>query len=391
MLRPKRVLAVIAVACASALISSSCGGSGADNSGAGGAEEVGDPVAGGSLDVIQMGEPRSLDPAALSNTFAHQPTLGNALYGSLIINDHETQDIEYKMATDFTTADGGTTFDLTLRPDLTFTDGTPLDAAAVKYNWDRLSEPALGSTAIRVASSIANTDVVDAVTLRHPGCTESPIRTGYRSDIAELDRLADRPGARAPQHSTTTRWGPDRSPWCDWTRQGEIELEKNPDYWDAPKPYLDTLRITTVADTNQRFNAMSTGNADLSSESSWATLNNAEQAGVATEVVPTGGGQIIVMNSARAPFDDVRARRAVSLALDRDALNLSSTTGSGRSPNTCSRKVPLLRGRSAVTHDTDAAQVLFDELAADGTPLSFTFLSYPTRRPRRRRRLCRRS
>lgn len=59
MLRPKRVLAVIAVACASALISSSCGGSGADNSGAGGAEEVGDPVAGGSLDVIQMGEPRS--------------------------------------------------------------------------------------------------------------------------------------------------------------------------------------------------------------------------------------------------------------------------------------------------------------------------------------------
>ncbi len=379
MLRPKRVLAVIAVACASALISSSCGGSGADNSGAGGAEEVGDPVAGGSLDVIQMGEPRSLDPAALSNTFAHQPTLGNALYGSLIINDLETQDIEYKMATDFVTADGGATFTLTLRPDLVFTDGTPLDAAAVKYNWERLRDPALGSTAIRVAGQIAGVEVVDPVTVSIALVSPNP-HFPHSMLTTALNWIAS-PAAleQGRQAFDDNPVGAGPFALVDWVRQGAIELEKNPDYWDAPKPYLDTLRITTVADTNQRFNAVSTGNADLSSEASWATLDKAEQAGVATELVPTGGGQIMVMNSARAPFDDVRARRAVSLALDRDALNSVVYNGVGEiTEYLFAESSPFFEEVPLWTHDTDAAQVLFDELAADGTPLSFTFLSYPT-------------
>lgn len=378
MLRPKRVLAVIAVACASAMVLSSCGGTSADNSG-GGSAEVGDPVAGGSLDVIQMGEPRSLDPAALSNTFAHQATLGNALYGSLIVNDLETQDIEYKMATDFVTTDGGATFTLTLRPDLTFTDGTPLDAAAVKYNWDRLRDPSLGSTAIRVAGQIAEVEVVDpttvSVTLVSPNShfPHSMLTTALNwiASPAALEQ-----GRQAFDENPV---GAGPFVLVDWVRQGAIELEKNPNYWDAPKPYLDTLRITTVADTNQRFNAVSTGAADLSAEASWATLDKAEQAGVATELVPTGGGQIMVMNTARAPFDDVRARQAVSMALDRDALNSVVYNGVGEiTEYLFAESSPFFEEVPLWTYDKDAAQKLFDELAADGKPLSFTFLSYPT-------------
>lgn len=93
----------------------------------------------------------------------------------------------------------------------------------------------------------------------------------------------------------------------DWTRQSAIELEKNPDYWDAPKPYLDRLTIKGVHDTNQRINAMTTGAADLSLESTMANINMAREAGLQTETLPTGGGQMIGMNERRAPFDDVRA------------------------------------------------------------------------------------
>ncbi|MFP3468325.1 hypothetical protein, partial [Leifsonia sp. SIMBA_070] len=74
--------------------------------GAGGAsEDEGDPVAGGAAVILQAGEPRSLDPAALSNTYAHQPALGNAIYGTLMTNNVETYAPEYKMATDFSTTD----------------------------------------------------------------------------------------------------------------------------------------------------------------------------------------------------------------------------------------------------------------------------------------------
>lgn len=87
----------------------------------------------------------------------------------------------------------------------------------------------------------------------------------------------------------------------------------------------------------------------------------------------------MVMNTARAPFDDVRARRAVSLATDLDALNSAVFNGEGESPETLFPEgspyfadIPLWKG------DKETAQQLFDELAAEGKPVSFTFMSYPT-------------
>ncbi len=105
----------------------------------------------------------------------------------------------------------------------------------------------------------------------------------------------------------------------NWARQDAIELEKNPQYWDAPKPYLEGLVVRTVADSNQRSNTMTTGGADIAAETNWSNINKAEAAGLQYVVTSTGGGQYAGMNQRRAPFDDERARRAVSLAVDLDA------------------------------------------------------------------------
>lgn len=336
-------------------------------------------MAGGVLRAIQMGEPRGLDPADLSNTWAHQPVLGNALYGTLMINNLETLEIEYKMATDFSTADGGATFTLTLRPGLTFTDGTPLDAAAVKFNWDRLRDPALGSTAIRQAAQVSTSEVVDPLTLKVTLAAPNPhfpqgMLTTAMNWIASPTALQK---GNAAFDEAPVGAGPFEL--VDWVRQDSIALDRNPGYWDAPKPYLDSITIRTVADTNQRYNMISTGGADLSLEASWGTLAKAEAMGITNEVVPTGGGQIIIMNSARAPFDDVRARRAVSLAAELNSMNSVVYNGEGEVPETLFPEdspyfadIPLWKG------DKEAAQKLFDELATEGKPVSFTFVAYPT-------------
>ncbi|MFD3812990.1 ABC transporter substrate-binding protein [Rhodococcus sp. NPDC058639] len=377
MFRHRRFLPAVAAACAAALLLTSCGESSSDAGAS--TTEAGDPVAGGSLTVLQTGEPRSLDPAALTNYWAFQPTLGNALYGTLMINDVESLDIEYKMATDFSTTDGGATFTLKLQPDLVFTDGTPLDAAAVKFNWDRLVDPALGSTSGRWAAQIAETRVEDPTTLQVTMRSPNP---HYAQSIvgSSLNWIASPAAlAKGPGEFDANPVGAGPFTLTSWTRQDAIELAKNPDYWDAPKPYLDTLTIRTVSDTNQRVNAMTTGAADLASETNWASLNKVEAAGLNTEVVPTGGGQFVGMNFARAPFDDARARRAVSLAVDLDAINTAVYNDEGQIPGTLFEEssqffsdIPLKET------DPAAAQKLFDELAAEGKPVSFTFLSYPT-------------
>ncbi|MFW0785595.1 ABC transporter substrate-binding protein [Gordonia sp. CPCC 206044] len=370
-----RLLASVGVA--ATVFVAACGGGGAESGDSSG--DGGSPVPGGTLRAIQLGEPRSLDPAALSNTWAHHATLGNSLYGTLMINDPETLDVEYTMASDFSTPDGGKTFDLVLRPGLVFTDDTPLDAEAVKFNWDRLRDPALGSNSIRMAGQIADTSVVDPTTLKVTMKEPNP-QFAQALLASSLNWIA------SPTALRKGRAAFDESPvgagpftLTHWTRQASIELSKNADFYAAPKPYLDKLTIQTVPDSNTRVNTMTTGGADLASESNNAALEKAKAAGLQTELVPTSGGQYMGMNWKKAPFNDPRARKAVQLATDLDALNTIVYDGQGIVPQTLfDDKSPFFTDVALQQRNTDEAQKLFDELAAEGKPVSFTFLSYPT-------------
>lgn len=375
MIRRKHLVAALAAACSSMLFLTACGGGGAGSSGS---PYTGDPVSGGTLRALQFSEPRTLDPAGLSNTWVHQPLLGNALYGTLMINNTETLGIEYTMATSFDSADHGSTFTLTLRPGLEFTDGTPLDAAAVKFNWDRLRDPALGSQAIRQASQVVSTEVVDATTLKvvlrspNPQFPQGMLTTSMNW-IASPAALAE---GQAAFDEAPVGAGP--FVLTRWNRQDVIELERNAGYWDAPKPYVDGITLRAVADTNQRVNSITTGSADLASESNWSSLARAEAAGAATGIVPAGGGQYLAMNFRRAPFDDVRARRAVVAAVDPEAINAAVYDGDAQVPDTLfSADSPFRTDVPLPKQDKETAQRLFDELAAEGKPVSFTFMTYP--------------
>ncbi|NLU60792.1 ABC transporter substrate-binding protein [Rhodococcus sp. HNM0563] len=374
----RRSIGAAAAAVCSVLLLSACGGSDsgrAENDPA----EVGEPVAGGVATVIQMGEPRTLDPAAMSNTYAGSSLLGNALYGTLMTTDVDTLEIGYGLATDFSSDDGGATMLLTLRPDVTFSDGTPFDAGAVKFNWDRLRDPATASGSIGEASQIASTEVLDPTTLQVTLTAPNP-NYAHSVIVSSMNWIASpaalQQGAAAFDENPI---GAGPFTLATWSRQNVIELEKNPRYWDAPRPYLDGLTIRTSADTTQRLNSITTGGADLASDSNWNTLAKAESAGTAVEVVPMGGGQYLGMNNRRAPFDDPRARRAVALAVDLDAMNTTVYNGEGVVPETLFlEESPWYSDIPLGRHDADAAQQLFDELAAEGKPVSFTFTTFPT-------------
>ncbi|CAI7975041.1 Extracellular solute-binding protein family 5 [Frankia sp. Hr75.2] len=124
-----------------------------------------EPVAGGEARILTLSDPRTLDPAILGNAYASGALLGNALYGTLMTND-EADEVQYSMAESFTTTDNGATFTLKLRPGLVFSDGTPLNAEAVKFNWDRTKDPAVGSAHRSEAAMIQLSEAVDDVTLK---------------------------------------------------------------------------------------------------------------------------------------------------------------------------------------------------------------------------------
>ncbi|OHV43769.1 ABC transporter substrate-binding protein [Parafrankia colletiae] len=334
-------------------------------------------MVGGAASILTLSEPRSLDPAALGNAYATTGLLGNALYGTLMTDD-ESGEVRYSMAESFTSTDGGATFTLKLRPELRFSDGTPLDAEAVKFNWDRIKDPATGSVNLAEASMIASSEIVDGVTLQVTMAAPAP-RYAYSLLASTMNWIASPEALRAGKEAF------DRSPVGAgpyrlerWTRQATMDLVRNERYWDAPKPYLDRLTLRAVSDGSQRYNTVLSGGADLAVEGNWANIDKARQAGLPTDVMELGGGVFVAMNTRRAPFDDVRARQAVAAALDLEALNLAVYNGVALPARTLfGESSPFYSDTALQTTDSEKAQRLFDELAREGRPVSFTFTSSP--------------
>ena len=155
-MRP-RAAAAIGTAVAMAVLSTGCSGS-SSPAGASSAE----PQRGGTLTYAFNTEAQSVDPATCAIGVGMHPC--QAIYGALMYYDPESREFEPGLAESFTT-DDGRTWTLTLRPNLTFTDGTALDASAVAFNWDRILDPAQLSRAATVARTL-RWEVVDPLTLR---------------------------------------------------------------------------------------------------------------------------------------------------------------------------------------------------------------------------------
>ena len=158
-----------------ALVLAACGGGSSTSSGGDGEETAsGTPQRGGSAVLFQLSEPRTLDPAALGNSYAYNAILGHALYGALLTVDSDSGEIRYELAEDLSSSDNGTTWTLKLREGLVFSDDSPLTAEAVRYNWERLKDPAVAGPDIRMAMFVDNITVVDDRTLTFTLSTTSP-------------------------------------------------------------------------------------------------------------------------------------------------------------------------------------------------------------------------
>lgn len=366
-----RKYARVAAATAAALVLGACGSGGGASSGNAG--PTGPPVQGGTATIIQATEPRTLDPVVIANSMANEPLLGNALYGELVINNPKTGETEYRMAQALDTADNGRTWTLKLRPGIVYSDGSPMTAADVKFNWEHMKDPAVASAYLGDAATIASVAVVDdltaKITLSSPN-TQFPalIWESALNWIGKSDTIKQGP---AVVDSRPIGAGP--FVLKEWRRQDVIKLARNEKYYDAPRPYLDAIDIRTISDIDQRFNTVSSGGADLSLESSWKNIDKAKKSSLQTSLINMGGGSGIALNTRRAPFDDVRARTALAKALDTKLIDAAINGGTGVVPDTMFYKdSPFFQDIALQKTDHAGAQKLFNELAAEGKPVKFT-------------------
>jgi len=330
-------------------------------------------VTGGDATVILGVEAvRGLDPALLFNlTPSGDANRMSAIYDVLFWSDAATGEVTGQIGESLTPDEDGSVWTMVLNEGVTFTDGTALDAAAVVYNYERIQDPATASPLAGLLEGASFTVVDDAtltLELAEPNLQFDKVLATSLTHIASPEAIendpqfADNPVGAGPFMLD------------EWVRDDHMTLVRNPDYFQDGLPYLDSVTFKPLRDPTQRINSVQTGEAHAAVPGSELSFKqSALDAGLSAASAAAGGGPMLMFNTATAPFDDVRARRAIQLALDIDDLTQVVDPGSTAPDSLYGPESPFHPGTSIfVAHDAEAAQSLFDELAAEGTPVSFT-------------------
>jgi peptide/nickel transport system substrate-binding protein len=305
-----------------------------------------------------------------------------AIYDALFMYDSESLKLVPRLATSMTTSDGGTTWTLKLRPNVKFSDGTTFDAAAVQFNWQRIADPANKSPNISAANVVQAYQVVDPTTLRVTLKSADP---NWNQTVASKLAWIGSPTAIKAEGAGFGAKPVGAGPFIlkEWVRDDHYTFVRNPNYWEKGRPYLDEVDFKVITDTNAAYNTFKSGAANLFYLYDPLVAGQAQQDGY-KEIpwIPNGGGQSLTMNNAKAPFNDVRVRQAVDLALDREAFNKTRRFSSKQFLMTSIDLPgsPFYDKNIAVPkYDLAAAQKLIDQVVQEtGKPVSFTLNAFTT-------------
>lgn len=370
----RTLIAAVAVA---TLSLTACGGNGEASGPSNDGQPVGDPVSGGTMRIIEAAQPTGFDPVQVFSSTS-MPVTFTGLYGQFIISNPETGGYDCGLCESFTTTDEGASWIVKTKEGMTFTDGTPFDAEALKYNWDRMKDPQFGSASAGMASQIKNIEIVDERTAKLNMVVPTPGFMGLMP-IYSLQWIASPTAlAKGQEEFNKNPIGAGPFVYDSWTPGGTVSLKRNEDYQGGDLAYLDKLEIQGVTDNTQRSNALLSGQADMIMGNEPVAFQEGEASGKAIESYTFNGGTGFMMNTAKAPFDDVRARQALRYALNLDALNASVSRGAGTVPKTLfTEDSPLYSDVPMNEHNPQKAQELFDELAAEGKPVDFKYTVFP--------------
>ncbi|MCA3261289.1 MAG: peptide ABC transporter substrate-binding protein [Telmatospirillum sp.] len=274
------------------------------------------PRRGGTLNVGVVSDPVTLDPAFMASFF--EVYVFGTLHDTLL---RITPDLQIEPGLATMTAVSPTVMRFDLRPNLKFHDDTPLDAAAVKWNFDRIMNPATASLRRADLGPLTSVEVTGplqvTMTLSTP-FAPFPHVMGARAGAMVSPTAAQRLGADFG--TQTVGCGPFRL--VRWTKNSELVLERFPGYWRPNQPLLDSIVYRPIPDETVRLTNLRSGALqliDLVPPQAVAGLRGA--ANISLRERPSIGWNAMSLNVTRAPFADVKVRQALMYAVDRDAIN----------------------------------------------------------------------
>ena len=287
---------------------------------------AGSALAQGSLNVGMQYEPVTLDPHVTGQ--ANAIRILNNVVDTLIYADDQGGLTPF-LSTGWQISDDGLTYTFQLREDVTFHDGTPFNAEAVKFNFERIMDPETASqSAISALQPYASSEVIGEyeirVTLSEPSAiwlrniASGPVGMVSPAAVAALgDRFARAPVGTGPFVIT------------EWIDKQSVSMVRNDAYSWGPSvidhtgpAMLDSITFRFIPENQVRFGTLETGESNIIEDvpALFAQFLEGNSALELVNVPYPGSPRQFMINTQEFPTDDLAVRRAMMHAVDAEAI-----------------------------------------------------------------------
>ncbi|MEZ5863985.1 MAG: ABC transporter substrate-binding protein [Geminicoccaceae bacterium] len=336
---------------------------------------------GGKLVATSQVKVTSMDPVNGNAYGGTEGVVYLAVYERLV-RQNEAGEFVPELAESWELAPDGKSITFKLRQGVTFHDGTPFDAAAAKFNLDRLLDPEEATQAYRLYPDYAGTDIIDdhtiRVNLKNPSSIIMPGLT-YKGGLMMSPTAYKELGEDIARHPVGT--GP--FVFEDWVPGDHVSLKKNPNYWQIgedgePLPYLDEIVIRVIAKDSVAVVELQTGRAQLTKRIPAESLEDI-RSDTDLELIeaPSAIMYRLYLNMRQPPFDNLKLRQAINYALDRQAMAEAILPGTGYvQPFILLPSEPSYWDYTPYSYDPEKAQQLMNEAGfGDGLDVEFMMIN----------------
>src|SRR4051812_28818034 len=284
------------------------------------------PKKGGTLRISAPANPSSLDPATGGAGSDHAFLF--TMYDTLTEWDFETLKPKPGLAESWKFTDP-TTLVLNIRAGVTFHDGTPLDAEAVKFNLERNKADPKSNIKADLAS-MASAEVTGPMQVTLKLSAPDAALPGILSDRAGMMVSPTALKAASAGNVARTPVGAGAYSFVSWADGERIVVKRYDKYWKENRPYPDGIEFAIIPELTTGARSVTAGQNDLIYQlppRQKAILDRASSVKVVNG--PTLYVIQIFLNWAKPPFDDIRVRKALNFAVDRDAFVKLALAGLG--------------------------------------------------------------
>ncbi|MCP4020271.1 MAG: hypothetical protein GY729_00380, partial [Desulfobacteraceae bacterium] len=214
-----------------------------------------------------------------------------------------------------TPSDDGKSWDIVLRQGVKFHDGTRFNADAVVHHWKRILNPDSKFRGRSFFKPITDIVTIDEYTVRF--ILKHPWGAFLKVISDEIYTFAYIPSPKAVEELTHNEAPVGTGPFKfeKWNNGDHFSVVRNNEYWQEGKPYLDKIVFRHIPDAQTRYAALVSNQVDVIAVDRGTIIQKAMK-GDTMAVYPSkgSGAEIVLVNMAKPPLDDIRVRQALALA-----------------------------------------------------------------------------